>query len=157
MSKYSRNYQHWTKCWQLVRRPIGCLAFSAHDQLLTFMTSELASYFTCHQCTATSHIAHRCMLLKLLILSLTLKEFSSTQQNLFCLCHISLTLVVSRDFWKLGHYHYDIGTNFQIKRIQMFSQSIGSFYFSHEFHQTQAHCLLQGYTFEYDQGQHRHL
>ena len=85
------------KCWQLVRRPIGCLAFFAY-QLSTLMTSELASYSTCHQFAATSLTARRCGLLKLLILSLTSKEFSGAQQNSFCLCRIGLTLVISRDF-----------------------------------------------------------
>ena len=57
----------------------------------------------------TSHIARRCGLPKLLILSLSKKEFSGAQQNSFCLCRIGVKLVTSRG---LGYYHYVIGTNF---------------------------------------------
>ena len=56
----------------------------------------------------TSHIARRCGLLKLLILSLTSKEFSDAQQKSFCLCRIGLTLVTSGDFYRDRNYYLDL-------------------------------------------------
>ena len=113
-------------------------------------------YFTCHQFAATSLIARRCGLLKLIILSLTSKEFSGAQQNSFCFCRSGLKLVISRGFWKLGYCHYVIGTNFQIwctySNVQLVS--VQDPFIS--VHQTQAYCLLQGYAVEYGQGQHSH-
>ena len=66
-------------------------AFDTHDQrahklLYMFLVRSNLAY--CSQVWA----------LKLLILSLTWKEFSGAQQNSFCLCRIGVKLVISRRF-----------------------------------------------------------
>ena len=80
-------------------------AFETHDQRarkLLYLSLVRSNLAYCSQVWVPQAV----------ILSLTSKEFSGAQQNSFCLCRFGLRLVISRGFWKLGYYHYVIGTNF---------------------------------------------